>query len=114
MTMYHPFPTGQVSSLSNRIQVLMSYQPLVLTFPNLLLLLFSCQVMSNSAIPWTATFQASLSFTISWNLFKFMFVELVMLLSHPVPLSFFCLQSVPRSGSFPMSQLFAPGGQKIS
>ena len=36
---------------------------------------------------------------------------------HPTILSsvipFFCLQSVPESGSFPMSQLFASGGQNI-
>ena len=28
--------------------------------------------------PWTAACQASLSFTISWNLFKFLSIELVM------------------------------------
>ena len=33
-----------------------------------LLLLFSHQVVSDSAIPWTTTHQASLSFTITWNL----------------------------------------------
>ena len=32
--------------------------------------------------PWTAACQASLSFTISWNLFKFMSIELVMLSNH--------------------------------
>ena len=40
------------------------------------------------AIPWTAASQASLSFTISWSLFKLMSIELVMpsnhiILSHP-------------------------------
>ena len=39
-------------------------------------------VMSNSAIPWTAAWQASLSLTIIWSLPKFMFIELVMLSSH--------------------------------
>jgi len=34
------------------------------------------------ATPWTATHQASLSFTISWNLLKFMFIESVMLSNH--------------------------------
>ena len=29
---------------------------------------FSCSVVSNSATPWTAAHQASLSFTISWSL----------------------------------------------
>ena len=39
--------------------------------------------------PWTAAHQAPLSFTISWSLLKFMFVELVILsnyliLCHPL------------------------------
>jgi len=40
------------------------------------------------ATPWTATFQASLSFTISWSLLRFMSVVLVMLSKpfHPLPL----------------------------
>ena len=33
-------------------------------------------------IPWTAACQASLSFTISWSLLKFMSIELVMLSNH--------------------------------
>ena len=41
------------------------------------------------AIPWTAAQQASLSFTISWNLFRFMSIESVMpstylILCHPL------------------------------
>ena len=31
--------------------------------------------------------------------------------SHPLSIPFSCLQSFPASGSFPMSQLFASGGQ---
>ena len=42
------------------------------------LLLFSCQVVSDSAIPWTAACQASLSFTISSSLLKLMSIESVM------------------------------------
>ena len=65
--------------------------------------------------PQTAAHQASLSITNSWSLLK-----LVPLSQwcHPtistsvVPLSS-CLQSFPESGSFPMSQLFASGGQSI-
>ena len=38
--------------------------------------------MSDSVIQWTTACQASLSFTISWNLLKFMSVELVMLSNH--------------------------------
>ena len=33
--------------------------------------------------------------------------------SHPVVPFSFCLQSFPASGSFPMSQLFASGGQSV-
>src|SRR5574337_983619 len=38
--------------------------------------------MSNSATPWTAAHQASLSYTISWSLLKFMSIESVMLSNH--------------------------------
>ena len=46
------------------------------------MLLFSCSVVSDSATPWTAALQASLSLTISWSLLKFMFTELVLLSNH--------------------------------
>ena len=48
----------------------------------MLLLLFSCPVVSNSATPWTAACQASLSLTISQSLPKFMSIALVMPSSH--------------------------------
>ena len=32
--------------------------------------------------PWTVAYQASLSFTISWSLLRFIFIELVMLSNH--------------------------------
>ena len=38
--------------------------------------------MSDSATPWTAAHQASLSITNSWSLLKFMFIELVMPSNH--------------------------------
>ena len=64
---------------------------------------------------WTAASQASLSFTISQNLLKLMSIELVMhptISSSAVPFS--ChLQSFSASGSFPVSQFFASGGQSI-
>ena len=65
--------------------------------------------------PWTALCQASLSNTNSRSLLKLMSIELVMpsnhiILCHPL-LS--CLQSCPASGSFPVSQIFASGGQNI-
>ena len=68
-----------------------------------------------SATPWTAARQASLSITNSWSLLKFMPIESVMPSSHLIlrrPL-LSCPQSLPASGSFPMSQLFAWGGQSI-
>ena len=47
-----------------------------------LLLWFNCSDVSNSAIPWTTARQASLSFTISWNLLKLMSIESVMPSNH--------------------------------
>ena len=62
---------------------------------------------------WTAAHQASLSFTISQNLFKLMSIESVMpssrlVLSHPFSSR---LPSFPASAFFSMSQLFESGGQ---
>ena len=43
----------------------------------------SVQLLSHVfATPWTIAHQASLSFTISWSLFKLMSTELVMLSNH--------------------------------
>ena len=75
-------------------------------------LLFSCSVITDSATPWTAARQASLPFTISWSMVKLMSNELMMpsnhlILCRPIPL----LPSIFPSGSFPMSQFFALGGQ---
>ena len=63
-------------------------------------------------IPWTAAGQASLSITNSGTLLKLMSSESVMPSIPHVPFSS-CLQSLPASGSFQMSQLFASGGQSI-
>ena len=49
-----------------------------------LLLLFSCPVMPDSAAPWTAAHQASLSLTISRSLPTFMFIASVMPSSHVI------------------------------
>ena len=67
------------------------------------------------AILWTAARQASPSFTISQSLLKLMSIESVMppnhiVLCHPLLL---CPLSFLTSGSFPMSHLFASGGQSI-
>ena len=78
------------------------------------LLLFSHSVMSDSATPWTAAHQASLSI-ISRSLLKLMSIESMMQSNHLIlclPFSS-CPQSFPASGSFPISQLFASGGQSI-
>ena len=67
------------------------------------------------ASPWTGAHQASLSITSSWSLLKLMSIQLVMPWNHlksSIPFSS-CLQSFPASGSFPMSQFFASGGQSI-
>ena len=65
--------------------------------------------------PWTAACQASLSFTTSQSLLKFISIESVI---HPTILSSVtcfssCLQSFAPSGSFLMSQLFTSGDQSI-
>ena len=75
---------------------------------------FSCSVISDSANPWTAAHQASLSFTISWSLFKFMSIESVMQSNHLIlSAPFSCTQSFPASESFLMSLFFTSGGQSI-
>ena len=67
------------------------------------------------ATPWTEVHQASLSFTIS----KFAqthvhWVRDAIQPSHPLlPPFSSCLQSLPASGSFPRSWLFASGGQSF-
>ena len=69
----------------------------------------------DSVTPQTAACQASLSITNSWDLLKFMSIELVMpsnhlILCHPLLL----LPSIfPASGSFKMSHFFTSGSQNI-
>ena len=65
---------------------------------------------------WTAARQSSLSFTISRSLLKLMSIESVMPSNHLIPVTVpfsACPQSLPASGSFPVCQLFASGGQSI-
>ena len=66
--------------------------------------------------PWIAKHQPSLSITNSRSLHKLTSIKSVMPSSHlilcrPLPT---CPQSLPESGSFQMSQLFASGGQSIA
>ena len=73
----------------------------------------SCPTLCES--PWTAARQASLSIINSRSLPKFMSIGWVMPPNHLIlciSLLFF-LQSFPALVSFPMSQLFASGGQII-
>ena len=84
-----------------------------------LLLFFVVIVQSPSrawllATLWAAACQASLRFTISGSLLKFISTELAIQPSCPlfVPFSS-CLQFFPASGFFLMSQLFTSDGQSI-
>ena len=79
-------------------------------FTLLLLFLFSYSVVSDSVSPWTSACQASLSFIVSWSLFRLMSIEPVMPSNHLFSSS---PQSFPASRSFPMSQHIASGGQVI-
>ena len=64
--------------------------------------------------PRTAACQAPLSSTVSRNLLEFMSIESVMLsVSFSAAPFSFCPQSFPASGSFPVSWLFASGGQSF-
>ena len=69
------------------------------------------------ATPWIAAHQASLSSTISQSLHCSNSCPLsrwcYLTTSSSAALFSFCLQSFPASGSFPMSPLFASGGQSI-
>ena len=65
--------------------------------------------------PWTAVGHASLSFTISWDLLRFMCTESVMPSNYLIlccPLSS-CPQASPSSGSFSVSWLFPSSSQSI-
>ena len=58
----------------------------IIAFPNLL---FSCSIVSDSATPWTALRQTSLSFTICQSLLRLVSIELMMpsnhlILCHPL------------------------------
>ena len=67
------------------------------------LLLFSCSVVSDSAIPWTAERQASLSFTISQSLLKLTYIELVMPSNHLV----LCCPLLLLPSVFPSIRVFS-------
>ena len=58
--------------------------------------------MSDPVIPWMAAHQASLSFTISWSLLKFMSIELVMLSNYLI----LCLRLFLLPSIFPSIRVF--------
>ena len=74
---------------------------------------FSRSVVSDSATPWTAARQASLSITNSQSLLKLMSSWCHPIISSSVIPFSSCLQSFPASGSFPMNPFFESGGQSI-
>ena len=80
-------------------------------FNNVFLWCYSVPKLYPTAAPWTTACQAPLSSTVSWSLLKFMSMEWT--ISSSSTLFSFCLQSLPASGSFLMSWLFASGGQSI-
>ena len=67
-----------------------------------LLLFFSCSVVSDSVIPWTAACQAFLSFTVSWSLLKLMSIESVMPSNHLI----LYLPLLLLSSIFPSTRVF--------
>ena len=77
------------------------------SFTNFLLFLFNGSVLSNFLKPYRLKHsQASLSFTISQNLFKLISIDSMMPFNHFTLDHFFsCPQSFLASESFPMSQL---------
>ena len=64
---------------------------------------FSCSVMSTSATPWTAACQASLSFTISQSLLKFMSIESVVTSKHLI----LCRSLLLPPSIFPSIRVFS-------
>ena len=67
------------------------------------MLLFSCWVLSDSVTPWTAAWQASLSFTISWSFLQLMSIESVMPSNHLI----FCHPLLLLTSIFPSIKVFS-------
>ena len=116
----HPLPTTQEKTLHMDItrwsipksDWLHSLQPKMEKFYQFSSVAHSCQTLCD---PWTAARQAYLSITSSRSSRRLMSIESVMpfshlILCHPLLLLH---QSLSASQSFPMSQLFAWGGQSI-
>ena len=69
----------------------------------LLLLIQSLSCVRLLVIPWTATFQTSLSFTISWSLLKLMSIESMMLFNHLI----LCRPLLLLPSTFPSIRVFS-------
>ena len=97
----HCFSGGSVHWCQWSVKVDYCCVPLSCSFTSVQ---FSQSVMCDSATPWTAACQASLSITSSGSLLKLMSIESVILSNHPIlpfaaPFSS-CLQSFPVSDFF--------------
>ena len=67
------------------------------------LLLFSCQVVSDSATPWTAARQTPVSSALSWSLLRVTSIESVMLSNHLI----FCPPVLLLRPVFPSIRIFS-------
>ena len=79
---------------------------------NISLLFFAVQPLSFVQLfvtPWGTAYRASLFSTVSCPLSLLCYL----IISSSATLFSFCLQSFPAAGSFPMSLLFASGGQSF-
>ena len=87
----------------------------ILFFPRPSVSQFSHSVVSNSATPWIAACQASLSIMNSWSLLKLMSIKLVMPSNHLI----FCRSLLLQPSIFPSIRVFSnesffiSGGQSI-
>ena len=90
-----------------------SFPPSTPAYGFVVVQLLSC--VQHFVTPWTAAHQASLSFTVSQSLLRLMSFELVMPSNHLILCCSLlpCLHSFPVSGSFPVSQFLASGGQSF-
>ena len=77
--------------------------PKTVIFLEILLLLFSCQVVSESVTPWTAACQASLLLTMSRSSPKFMSIESVMPSNHLI----LCCPLLLLPSIFPSIRVFS-------
>ena len=68
-----------------------------------MLLLFTLEAVSDSATSWTVAHQASLAFTISQSLLKFISIESVMLSNHLI----LCCSLLLLSSIFPSIRVFS-------